>query len=243
MITFLDNKYTKIYFQLIEKRKKEILLKEDMYCERHHIIPKSLGGGDEKDNLVNLTAREHFMAHLLLTKMVDDELSLVKMNWALHKMCFSGKMYIGSRDYEWYRKRHSKFLSEHHHSKRIEGWNNLMSDLVFENWKNNKERRAKTSQHFKDLWKDEDYRKARTETNKINAKKGAYAAKLAKSNRLEYMGKIYLGYKELYDNTGVTKLLYQKYYLKGFDPSDRIGSNGPLPKTYVFKPINDKENQ
>jgi hypothetical protein len=36
------------------------------YYELHHIVPKSLGGQDTKDNLVMLTAREHYIAHLLL---------------------------------------------------------------------------------------------------------------------------------------------------------------------------------
>ena len=38
------------------------------YCETHHIIPRSLGGQDTVDNLVKLTAREHFICHWLLTK-------------------------------------------------------------------------------------------------------------------------------------------------------------------------------
>jgi hypothetical protein len=38
------------------------------YCERHHITPRSLGGSDEKTNIVALTAREHFVAHMLLAK-------------------------------------------------------------------------------------------------------------------------------------------------------------------------------
>jgi len=36
--------------------------------EIHHIIPKSLGGSDNKENLVLLTAREHYIAHWLLYK-------------------------------------------------------------------------------------------------------------------------------------------------------------------------------
>ena len=34
--------------------------------EIHHIIPKSLGGSDEEDNLIKLTLREHFIVHKLL---------------------------------------------------------------------------------------------------------------------------------------------------------------------------------
>lgn len=36
------------------------------YYERHHIIPKCMGGRDEEDNLIDLFAREHFIAHKLL---------------------------------------------------------------------------------------------------------------------------------------------------------------------------------
>lgn len=38
----------------------------------HHIIPKCLGGLDTVDNLVELTAREHFICHWLLTKMITE---------------------------------------------------------------------------------------------------------------------------------------------------------------------------
>ena len=38
------------------------------YHERHHIIPKCLGGSNKKDNLIDLFAREHFEAHRLLAK-------------------------------------------------------------------------------------------------------------------------------------------------------------------------------
>ena len=38
------------------------------YAEKHHIIPKSLGGSNAKSNMVTLTGREHFVAHMLLAK-------------------------------------------------------------------------------------------------------------------------------------------------------------------------------
>jgi len=37
-------------------------------CEVHHIIPRSLGGGNDRGNLISLTPRQHFIAHLLLAK-------------------------------------------------------------------------------------------------------------------------------------------------------------------------------
>ena len=38
------------------------------YSERHHIVPRHLGGGDEPSNLVRLTPEDHYFAHLLLAK-------------------------------------------------------------------------------------------------------------------------------------------------------------------------------
>lgn len=36
------------------------------YHEKHHIVPKCLGGSDNKDNFIELFAKEHFEAHRLL---------------------------------------------------------------------------------------------------------------------------------------------------------------------------------
>ena len=75
--------YQKIYDQLIKKRQNFKLTKNKndknyVYCEEHHIIPHCCNGSDEKKNLVLLTAREHFLAHMLLCKIheCDENLSL-----------------------------------------------------------------------------------------------------------------------------------------------------------------------
>ncbi|MFZ4600029.1 MAG: HNH endonuclease [Terrimicrobiaceae bacterium] len=60
-------KYNLIYAQLIARAKERGCI--DGYVERHHILPRCLGGSDDSSNLVALTAREHFVAHLLLAKM------------------------------------------------------------------------------------------------------------------------------------------------------------------------------
>lgn len=69
---FIDNKYTRIYYSIISNAQNRILPK-DTYTEQHHIIPSSLGGSNDKTNLVKLTAREHFICHWLLTKMTTDK--------------------------------------------------------------------------------------------------------------------------------------------------------------------------
>jgi hypothetical protein len=232
---FLHNKYTRIYFQLIEKRKKEILFKKDVYCEAHHIIPKSLGGTNDKKNLVNLSPREHFIAHLLLTKMVQTENALIKMNWALHKMCYSNTCdYFTGKDYQWYRERHITFLKEYHPSKQ-DSWRKAISEKVLLDWQNNADRRNKMKETMK-KWREEN-REQFVDNCRKNAKLGGQAAKDKIAKRLEYKGKIYIGWNHLYEETGISKFLYKKYYLKGFDPSDRINSDGPVPRNYIPKPI------
>jgi hypothetical protein len=44
---------------------------DDDYTERHHIIPRSLGGDNQRENIVRLSARAHFLAHWLLTKFTE----------------------------------------------------------------------------------------------------------------------------------------------------------------------------
>ena len=65
---FLDNKYTKIYWRLLSDK---LIRKKFSGSHRHHIVPKSLGGSNEFSNLCYLTPREHYICHLLLTKMTS----------------------------------------------------------------------------------------------------------------------------------------------------------------------------
>jgi len=68
---FLDNKYTRFYMSLMDDRKKMNRKKtRDGSYDLHHIVPKFMGGSDVKSNKVLLTPREHFISHLLLTKML-----------------------------------------------------------------------------------------------------------------------------------------------------------------------------
>jgi hypothetical protein len=106
---YLQNKYTRIYFSIIDKAKNRIL---DGYQEKHHIIPQSLGGSNDKDNIVNLTAREHFICHLLLTKMVDGS-NKSKMYQAAWMMASSTsktqkRHKVNNRTYEYLRLEMSK---------------------------------------------------------------------------------------------------------------------------------------
>jgi len=79
---FINNKYTTWYNSLISKAKDRTITG---YTEKHHIVPSSLGGTNDNDNIVKLTAKEHFVCHLLLTKMTTGN-ARYKMNFALHML-------------------------------------------------------------------------------------------------------------------------------------------------------------
>lgn len=67
--------YQKHYQKLIERGKNRIYCG---YVEIHHIVPKCLGGSDDKSNLVALTPEEHYVAHQLLMKIYPGNYALVK---------------------------------------------------------------------------------------------------------------------------------------------------------------------
>lgn len=102
---YLQNKYTNWYKSIISNAQSRSIAG---YTESHHIIPKSLGGTNQKENLVKLTGREHFICHLLLTKMTEGN-ARGKMSFALNSMMnrFNKSMdrYVpSSRTYELLRK-------------------------------------------------------------------------------------------------------------------------------------------
>lgn len=82
---FKNKKYGIWYNNLIVKAKNRTLPK-DCYVEVHHIVPKSFTSDDSPTNLVRLTAREHYIAHLLLWKMQFVAPYHKKMNYALNCM-------------------------------------------------------------------------------------------------------------------------------------------------------------
>jgi len=80
------SKYSIWYEQITEAAKNRTLI-DGTYVEVHHIIPKSLGGTNKKENLVRLTAREHFICHWLLTKIhKNDPIAYYKMINAMRIM-------------------------------------------------------------------------------------------------------------------------------------------------------------
>ena len=90
---YLDNKYTIWYNSIVTKAQNRA---SEGYTEKHHIIPRSLGGNNSKDNLVRLTGREHFICHWLLIKMVTGS-NREKMVYAFRMMRVTSKDHSGNR--------------------------------------------------------------------------------------------------------------------------------------------------
>ena len=97
--------YEKIYQQLIDRAQSESRQKGcGVYFERHHIVPKCLGGSNDKTNLVLLTAREHYVAHEFLCEIYPDNSKLQYALWMMANKTQSGNQHrlynISNREYE-----------------------------------------------------------------------------------------------------------------------------------------------
>ena len=82
--------YSRIYHQLMVEGKltsKSQYAFLGIYAEKHHIVPKCMGGVDTEDNFTILTARQHFLAHWLLHKMYPESkgLALAFHSFCMHK--------------------------------------------------------------------------------------------------------------------------------------------------------------
>ncbi len=96
---FLDNKYTNWYNSIVSRAQSRIL-HNSIYTEKHHVIPKSLNGSNDISNIAILTPREHFICHLLLTKMVVGP-HRRSMWYASYMMCKGSNRYKpNARTYE-----------------------------------------------------------------------------------------------------------------------------------------------
>jgi len=93
--------YYILYQAIINKAKAENRIKnKEIYYENHHIFPKCLGGNNNKENLVLLTAKEHFICHKLLTYIHKGNR---KIALAFYRMSYSknGNYNKSSRDFKY----------------------------------------------------------------------------------------------------------------------------------------------
>lgn len=122
------SKYAKWYINIIQKSLEDINTKKEI-VEKHHIIPESFfvsrsrkgcagdiqGNPNDKNNMVSLTPREHFLVHVLLPKMLIYDVHIEKAKYAVTLMlnCNKGNVRINSKIYEKVR----KYASENNFSK------------------------------------------------------------------------------------------------------------------------------
>lgn len=92
--------YPKIYISLIERGKTRALKESG---ERHHIIPRCMGGSDKTENIVVLTPEEHFLAHQLLVRIYPKNAKLV---FAARMMTFNTPQHKrNNKMYGWLRRK------------------------------------------------------------------------------------------------------------------------------------------
>lgn len=138
--------YSLIYDKLINKAKGREIIE---HGEWHHILPRSMGGTDDASNLVKLTYREHFIAHMLLYKVHKNK----QMAFALGRMSNSrAEKSISSRTYALAREIHSAAVSK---------WSTefMAGKTVFKNINTGEHHILEAANVDRTVWKGVNYRK------------------------------------------------------------------------------------
>lgn len=108
--------YQKHYDALIARARNRV---PEGYVEKHHVIPKCMGGGNEKSNLVRLTPEEHCTAHILLTRVFPGEPKLVyaaNLMTVLHHGC---DRKTKNKAYGWLRRKFVETVGDRHRGKTL----------------------------------------------------------------------------------------------------------------------------
>jgi len=94
------------YIRFIQTRKIR-KLQECIIMENHHILPKSFGGVNTQDNLIKLSLREHFIAHLILWKCYKGKMT--SAFWVLRSRGHKIKELLTSRQFQRLEEDHRQF--------------------------------------------------------------------------------------------------------------------------------------
>ena len=159
----INNKYKIWHDNIVSKAKSRVLT---CYTEKHHILPKCLGGSNNEDNLVRLTAKEHFIVHMLLCKFTEG-LAKRKMYFAFNAMC---SLKLSNNN-----KRQYKVTSRIAHKLRIESLQFIKGNKFNVGRIPSKKTRLKISQATKGL--------KRTEETKAKMSKYRKGLKLSESTK------------------------------------------------------------
>lgn len=98
--------YRKHYDLLISRAQSRII---NGYSEKHHIIPRCMGGADEPENIVCLTAEEHYLAHQLLVKMYPKHKGIVMAANIMGTSMNEGR--LSNKQFGWIRRRMANVMT------------------------------------------------------------------------------------------------------------------------------------
>lgn len=162
---FIGMNYEKHYNNLIETRKNRVL-NDGVYYEKHHIVPKSLGGDDSPNNIINLTPREHFIAHWLLWRIHRSQ----PMAFAFFAMVNMGRNQnnISSRIYQEAKESRRPFIIK-------------INKKIHSNKKLSETQKDKISKTFKGIPKSESHREKISNSLKNKPKSDEHRLNLSKS--------------------------------------------------------------
>lgn len=158
--------HSRVYDEIIEFFRQNPL-SEKCYGENHHIVPKSLGGSNEKENIVRLTARAHFICHMLLVRIHTGE-AKKKMWCALHFMTIDQKHRSSARQYEKIKLEFSKTQKERIDQSLIDGTHPFLDRQAAS--ARNRKRLKEGTHNFSDL----EFQKKQTELKKKRGSDGTH---------------------------------------------------------------------
>lgn len=97
--------YQRIYNNIVRRGQNRIL---EGYSEKHHIVPRCIGGTDDANNLVSLTPEEHYICHLLLVKIHPNNIRLVKA--AMFMVSSNNNVKRTNKAYGWLKRQYSEYM-------------------------------------------------------------------------------------------------------------------------------------
>jgi hypothetical protein len=108
--------YQRIHDTIINNASSQYRKKyQGIYYEKHHIIPKCMGGNDSSENLVLLTAKEHYIVHILLCEIYPSNHKLMHAAWLMcngySSITQDRKVYISGKIYEHIKSKNSLYMS------------------------------------------------------------------------------------------------------------------------------------
>ena len=144
----------------------------DEYHETHHIVPKCMGGSNDKDNLIDLFAREHFEAHRLLALENPENDGLIYawacMAWV--KDNNQQRTKITPEEYEEVRKRYSEMASRRYSGKNNPCYGRRHTEEEKKKMSENHGKYFGESNHYYGKHHSEEIRKKMSDNNKTKKK-------------------------------------------------------------------------